>query len=154
MSRNPSFAVVLEGGLVQATLVQDWPQHLPLPQFAIVDYDTEDAAADEVTHFAIGATAAEAICRGETPTVYESLPDALSPRVVLAALGESVRDNDTDSPLAMAQSVRQSILDLDAQINANEQAPTGDDYNHLYVLANCGLIDVLKAMGDTTDFGD
>jgi len=62
--------------------------------------------------------------------------------------------NDKESPLETAQSVRQSILDLDAQINASEQAPTGDDYNHLYVLANCGLIDVLKAMGDTTDFGD
>ncbi len=154
MPRIPSFAIVLEGGLVQATLVQDWPQHLPLPQFSIVDYDTEDGGADEITRFAIGSTVEEAICRGETPTVYESLPEALSPRVVLAALGESVCDHDAESPLAMVRSVRQSILDLDAQINANEQAPTGDDYNHLYVLANCGLIDVLKAMGDTTDFGD
>ncbi|MGO3130339.1 MAG: hypothetical protein ACTIJQ_01010 [Alcaligenes sp.] len=154
MSRNPSFAVVLKGGRVQATIVQDWPRHMPLPQFVIVDYDTEDAAADEVTHFAIGPSMEEAICRGEAPTAYESLPNALSPRVVLAALGESVRDNDAESPLAMAESVRQSILELDGHINASEQAPTGDDYNTLYVLANCGLIDILKALGDTTDFGE
>ncbi len=37
MSRNPSFAVVLEGGLVQAIVVQDWPDQLPLPPFAVVD---------------------------------------------------------------------------------------------------------------------
>ncbi|MGU2315866.1 hypothetical protein ACSEV1_27395 [Pseudomonas aeruginosa] len=50
--------------------------------------------------------------------------------------------------------MRQNILDLEAQLNQSEQSPTGDDYNHLYILANCGLIDVLKALGDTTDFGD
>lgn len=35
-----------------------------------------------------------------------------------------------------------------------EQAPTGDDYNALYQLANGGLIDLLKTLGDPTDFGD
>ena len=153
MSRNPSFAVVLEGGLVQAIVVQDWPDHLPLPPFAVVDYDTEGAADDEIVCFDIGNSEAEALCRSNTPTVFESLPDALSPRVVLAALGEPVLD-DTPKPLAIARRVRQNVLDLDARINTSEQAPTGDDYNQLYVLANCGLIEVQKALGDTTDFGD
>ncbi|HCF0987697.1 TPA: hypothetical protein NI674_006244 [Pseudomonas aeruginosa] len=153
MSRNPSFAVVLEGGLVQAILVQDWPAHLPLPPFAVVDYDTEGADDDEITRFPIGNTEAEAVCRGETPTVHEKLADSLSPRAVLAALDEPVVDDGPD-PLETARSVRQSILDLDAQLNAAEQPPSGDDYNHLYVLANCGLIDVLKALVDSTDFGE
>ncbi|MEA9585942.1 hypothetical protein VC279_06400 [Xanthomonas sp. WHRI 10064A] len=90
MSRNSSFAVVLEGGLVQAILVQDWPEHRPLPLFAVVDYDTEGAADHEITRFPIGNTEAEAICRSETPTVHEQLADSLSPRAVLTALDESV----------------------------------------------------------------
>lgn len=150
----PSFAVVLEGGLVQTILVQDWPPYSPLPQIAIVDYDIEGADADEITRFPIGSTQEEAVCRVELPTRYESLPDALSPRAVLSALGAAVVNDAVDSPLAVARSVRQSILELDAQLNDAEQAPTGDDYNHLYVLANCGLIEVLKAMGDFTNFGE
>ncbi|HHX1076922.1 TPA: hypothetical protein ACU6G1_000451 [Pseudomonas aeruginosa] len=153
MPRNPSFAVVLEGGLVQAILVQDWPAHLSLPPFVVVDYDTEGADDDEITRFPIGDSEAEAVCRGESPTVHEALADSLSPRAVLAALDEPVVDDGPD-PLAIARSVRQDILDLDAMLNTAEQPPSGEDYNHLYVLANCGLIDVLKALGDTTDFGE
>ena len=154
MPPTPSLAVVLEGGLVQSIVVQDWPLYSALPLFVIVDYDTEDAAADEITRLAIGATEDEAVCRAETPTRYESLPNALSPKAVLTALGETVESEAGDSPLEIARSVRQSLLELDAQINAAEEVPTGDDYNHLYVLANCGLIEVLKALGDTTDFGE
>ncbi|EQM88674.1 hypothetical protein L683_10710 [Pseudomonas aeruginosa WC55] len=153
MPRNPSFAVVLEGGLVQAILVQDWPAYLSLPTFVVVDYDTEGADDDEITRFPIGDSEAEAVCRGESPTVHEALADSLSPRAVLAALDEPVVDDGPD-PLAIARSVRQDILDLDAMLNTAEQPPSGEDYNHLYVLANCGLIDVLKALGDTTDFGE
>lgn len=151
MSFNPSFAVVLEGGLVQAIVAQDWPTHLPLPAFAVVDYDAEGAADDEITR--VGDAGAEAVCRSEVPSVFEAIPGALSPRAVLAALGEPVADK-TPEPLALARSVRQGILDLDARLMAAEQAPAGDDYNELYVLANCGLIDVLKLLGDPTDFGD
>ena len=114
--------------------MQDWPDHLPLPPFAVVDYDTEGAADDEIVRFDIGNSEAEALCRSDTPTVFESLPDALSPRAVLAALDEPVRD-DLPEPLAIARQVRQSVLDLDARINAGELAPTGDDYNALYLLA-------------------
>ncbi|VFR32238.1 hypothetical protein ANK1_4111 [plant metagenome] len=147
-------AVVLEGGLVQALLVEDWPSHIPLPRIAVVDYDTEGADDDEITHFQIGDKPEEAICRCDVPQVYESLTDALSPRAVLAALEDLPEDNDSESPLSIARDVRQSILELDAQLNAAEQPPSGEDYNHLYVLANCGLIEVLKALGDPTDFGE
>ena len=41
MTRPISMAVVLEGGLVQALLVEDWPTHIPLPRIAVVDYDAE-----------------------------------------------------------------------------------------------------------------
>ncbi|HAT3664678.1 TPA: hypothetical protein I8571_001700 [Citrobacter freundii] len=153
MSRTPSFAIVLEGGLVQAIVVQDWPRHLPLPPFVVVDYDTEGADDDEITRFDIGQSTAEAICRSDTPTVFESLPDALSPQSILTALGESIAEKMPE-PLALARSVREKIVDLDARLNAAEQSPTGDDYNQLYVIANCGLIEVQKALGDTTDFGD
>lgn len=154
MSRIPSFAIVLEGGLVQTVIVQDWPGQVPLPRIAVIDYDTEGAADDEITQFAIGDKPAEAICRGDVPEVYESLPVALSPRAVLAALGEPVDDDASEPAMTVARNVRNSIVALDEALNRKEQAPTGSDYNELYVLANCGLIDVLKAMGDTTDFGD
>ncbi|MBJ7223598.1 MULTISPECIES: hypothetical protein [unclassified Brenneria] len=127
--------------------MQDWPDHLPLPPFVVVDYDTEGAANDEIGHFDIGNTEAEALCRSDTPTVFESLPDALSPRAVLAALDEPVQD-DMPAPLAIARRLRQAILDLDADINAAERSPTGDDYNDIYLQANCGLIELLKPLGD------
>ncbi|WP_439587246.1 hypothetical protein [Hydrogenophaga sp.] len=44
--------------------------------------------------------------------------------------------------------MHQSILNLDARLDRLEQAPTGDDYNRLYQLANGGLLDLLKALGD------
>ncbi|GKS88710.1 hypothetical protein [Acidovorax sp. SUPP2539] len=119
MSRNSSFAIVLEGGLVQAILVQDWPEHLPLPPFAVVDYDTEGAADHEITRFPIGNTEAEAICRSETPTVHEQCADSLSPRAVLTALDEPVVA-DAPDPLAIARGVGQSPLDLDARLTAAE----------------------------------
>ncbi|WP_338807023.1 hypothetical protein V8U11_08155 [Pseudomonas chlororaphis] len=151
MPFNPSFAVVLEGGLVQDIVVQDWPQHLPEPALMVVDYDTEGAADDEIIR--VGDSEAEAVCYGVVPSWFESIPGALSPRSVLATLGDPVVD-ETPELLTLARAVRQSILDLDARLNAAEQAPTGDDYNELYVLVNCGLIDVLKLLGDPTDFGD
>lgn len=153
MSFNPSFAVVLDGGLVQYIIVQDWPRHLALPAFAVVDYDTEGAADDEITHVSVGNTELEAICRSELPEVFDSDSRALSPRAVLAALNEPVSER-VPEPLALAHALRQSLLDLDGRINATEQAPTGDDYNELHALAITGLIDLLKALGDSADFGN
>lgn len=151
MPPTSSIAVVLEGGLVQAFIVQDWPAQLALPRVVIVDHDTEGADREELTSFRIGPDAVEAFCRGEDPLVYTSQADVLSPRAVLAALGEPVAD-EAPELLALARSVRQGILDLDAEITAAERSPTGDDYNDIYLQANSGPIDVLKALGDPTDF--
>ena len=144
MSRNPAMAVVIEGGLVQTIIVQAWPAEIPLPRIVIVDYDIEGASEDEITRFSIGSDPAEAFCRGEVPQVYEALADALSPKVVLAALGDGVDNDVRDSPLAIARTLRESVVELDAQLSR----PTGDDYRRLYELTRRGLIDLLTALGD------
>ncbi len=154
MTRIPSLAVVIEGGMFQTIIVQDWPGQVPLPRIAVVDYDTDDANEQDLIRFSIGDEQVEAVGHSPVPDVYEDLTEALSPRSFLAALGEPVDDEQAEAAMAVARSVRDSIVALDQELNRKEQSPTGDDYNHLYVLANCGLIDVLKAMGDTTDFGD
>lgn len=154
MSPISSIAVVLDGGLVQTVIVQDWPTTLPLPRIVVVDYDTDGADEDELTQFSIADTPTEAVCYQEPVSVYESFDKALSPNLVLAALGESIDQAPSESPLAIARRIRQSILDFDEQLERLEQPPTCDDYSHLYQLANGGLIDLLKALGDTTDFGD
>ncbi|QLF92068.1 hypothetical protein HW090_02140 [Pseudomonas sp. ABC1] len=154
MPRTPSIAVVIEGGLVQVTLVEDWPGQVPLPHIAIVDYDDDGATDDELTTFNIGNDVLDARCHAEIPSVYESFSKpALSPRAVLRALGVD-DDGEAQSPLQIAQRIRQSILDLDSRINATERAPDGSDYNELYMLANCGLIELLKSLGDPSNFGE
>ena len=70
----------------------------------------------------------------------------------LVALGVE-DDGEARSPLQIAQYVMQSIVNLHTRINATEQAPTGNDYKKLYVLVNCGLIDLLKSLGDPCNFG-
>jgi hypothetical protein len=144
MSRNPAIAVVIEGGLVQTIIIEAWPAEIPLPRIVIVDYDIEGASDDEITRFSIGSDPAEAFCRGEVPQVYEALADALSPQVVLAALGDGVDDDVRDSPLAIARTLRERIVELDAQLSR----PTGDDYRRLYELTRRGLIDLLTELGD------
>ena len=144
MSRNPAMAVVIEGGLVQTIIIQAWPAEIPLPRIVIVDYDIEGTSDDEITRFSIGSDPAEAFCRGEVPQVYEALADALSPKVVLAALGDVLDGDVRDSPLAIARTLRERIVELDAQLSR----PTGDDYRRLYELTRRGLIDLLTALGD------
>lgn len=148
MSRCPALAVVIEGGLVQTIIVQEWPAEIPLPRIVIVDYDIEGASDDEITRFSIGSDPAEAFCRGETPQVYEALPDALSPKVVLAALGDGVDNDVRDSPLAIARMLRERVGELDAQLSRPKREPSGDDYRRLYELTRRGLIDLLTALGD------
>jgi hypothetical protein len=148
MSRNPALAVVIEGGLVQTIIVEDWPTVIPLPRIVIVDYDIEGASDDEITRFFIGSDPAEAFCRGEAPQVYESISDALSPKVVLAALGDEVDGEVRDSPLAIARTLRESVVELDAQLSRSKREPSGEGYRRLYELTRRGLIDLLTAMGD------
>jgi hypothetical protein len=100
MSRVPSLAVVIDGGLVQSVIVQDWPASLPLPRIAVVDYDVEGAEADEVTRFSLAGETLEALCHSETPVVYEPSTKALSPRALLAALDAAVDDGQARLSLA------------------------------------------------------
>jgi hypothetical protein len=85
----PSLAVVIEGGLVQSVIVQDWPKSVPRPRVAIVDYDTDGANEDDLLRFTIGSTPAQALCHSEMVEVYESFREALSPRDLLDALDDS-----------------------------------------------------------------
>ena len=155
MPQPPYIAIVIEGGLIQTIITEHWPNQLPLPRIVVVDYDKEGALDEELTEFSLGNEILEALCHVEVPTPFEAFDrPALSPLAVLTALGETDDESPTQSPLSIARSVRQSIVDLDQRLTQQEQPPTGDDYNQLYVLANCGLIEVLKALGDPTDFGD
>ncbi|CAB3648283.1 hypothetical protein [Achromobacter pestifer] len=147
MPRIPSIAVVLEGGLLQAFIVEDWPNQSVLPRVAIVDHDTEGADANELTPFAIGSEIVEAFCRGETPLVYEGEDDVLSPNLVLAAIGEPVNDEDERSPLEIVRELRKYMVESDEMMIRNDQAPTGQDYNDLYRLVHDSLMELLRAMG-------
>lgn len=90
MSQVPCIAVVIEGGLVQTTLIEDWPGDRPPPHIVIVDYDKDGAADEELTEFVIGNEVVAALCHVEVPSAYESFDrPALSPRAVLAALEEA-----------------------------------------------------------------
>jgi len=72
MSKIPYISVVIEGGLVQTTLIERWPDQLPLPRIVVVDYDKDGADETEFTEFAIGNEVVEALCHVEVPGVYES----------------------------------------------------------------------------------
>jgi len=43
LPQPPTIAVIVEGGLVQTTLIEGWPAHQPLPRIVVVDYDKEGA---------------------------------------------------------------------------------------------------------------
>lgn len=150
MSQAPYIAVVLDGGLVQTIIVEAWPPVMPLPCIVIVDYDIDDADDDELTVFTIGTDEYEAYCRCVEPIVYESLDTALSPRNLLTDSDDEANASTVSSPLAVARALRKRILELDGQLNDQVRVPTADDYHRLYALANDGLIDVLKALGDPT----
>lgn len=152
MSHSPYVAVVLEGGLVQTILIEAWPPALPLPRFIVVDYDTEGAGDDELTAFTIGTDHYEAVCHGVEPTVYESLETALSPRHLLTASSEQADDSAKPSALAIARDVYRSVRALDRELEDPERA-TAWEYHNMYLLAERGLRDILKALGDSTDFG-
>ncbi|MDR1935845.1 MAG: hypothetical protein LBS49_09775 [Candidatus Accumulibacter sp.] len=72
--------------------MQDWPPSFPLPHVAVVDYDINPANEDDhITRFSMGDRPVEAFCHREVPEVYEFLPQALSPRAVLDAIGDGVQ---------------------------------------------------------------
>lgn len=149
MPQPPTIAAVVEGGLIQTTLIEGWPAHQPLPHIVVVDYDKEGARDDELTEFCIGNEILEALCHVELPSVYEAFDTpALSPRAVLAALGVPIDAEPTASPAAAARALRRQIQDLEDLINLRQRPPDGSDYTRLYVLTVGGLTDILMALGD------
>lgn len=149
MSNIPSIAVVLEGGAVQTTLIEGWPSQLPRPCIVVVDYDTEGMAENELTLFRIGHEIVDARCHTQTPDVYEAFDTpALSPRAVLAALGESV-DPIVESPLHIARRLRRAVRELEGAIHRHQRRPDNHDYNALLALIIAGLAELSIAMGDT-----
>jgi hypothetical protein len=87
MSRTPCIAVVLEGWEVRSVLVQEWPDSVPLPFVAIVDYEIDGADERDLTPVSVGNTTKLALCRGVIPEVVEDRAKTLSPKAVLTALG-------------------------------------------------------------------
>ena len=61
---------------------------IPLPRVVIVDYDIDGVDEEDLTHFSIGAIREIASCHCEIPSRYEELKVSLSPKAILAALGE------------------------------------------------------------------
>jgi hypothetical protein len=113
MSQTPYLAVVLEGGLVQIILSQDWPAHIPPPRVVIVDYDTDGADEEDLTHFSIGGKPMIALCRSEVPESYEDLQTALSPKAIWAALDDGgPEDSGIDPPENRLTPIEQSLGDL------------------------------------------
>jgi hypothetical protein len=80
MSHPPCLAIVIEGGLVQRILLQDWPAQMPSPRIVVVDYDIDGADEDALSHFSIGDTPEAALCHREIPERCEDCQAALSPR--------------------------------------------------------------------------
>jgi len=150
MPQPPTIAVIVEGGLVQTTLIEGWPAHQPLPRIVVVDYDKEGARDDELTEFCIGNEIVEALCHVELPSVHEAFDTpALSPCAVLAALGESIDVESAASPIAAARTLRRQIQNLEDLIHLHERPPDGGDYSRLYVLTVGALTDILMALGDS-----
>ena len=98
-----------------------------------------------------GSFSAAARVLGLTPSAVSRIVGRIEARLGVRLL---IRTTRVLTLTAEGQAYLQAARRIVADLNDAEQAPTGDDYNQLYVLANCGLIEVQKALGDTTDFGD
>lgn len=152
MPQTPTFAIILEGGLIQWLVTEAWPADLPPPRFVIVDYDTQGAADAEITTFSIGDLTVKALCRAAKPVACEAYQNFLSPNAVLAAMGQPVEDAEQrTSPLALARELRRKMQVLEGDLDRHERPPTGDDYNRLHAIVNGWLIDILQALGDQSD---
>ncbi|MDR2882088.1 MAG: hypothetical protein LBV29_09375 [Azoarcus sp.] len=152
MKPRPTFAIVLnEASNVQDIVAQDYPLYLPLPTFVVVSYDTEYSDPEDLRHVKVGNNEYEALCHDAE--VSRASEPGLSPLAVLTDLGISA-ENDMPDLLTLVRAVHQEVVNVDARLNAAEKSPTGDDYNELYGVAHHGLLQLLKVLGDSTNFGD
>lgn len=142
MSPTPCIGLLVIDDEIVAAILEGWPSGVLKPRLVAFDHAGNDVLVNT------GLKGREVF-----PVEYEPGGSHPSPSEILAVL--DARSQVKDSfPLRVARRVRQSILELDERLNRLEQAPTGDDYNRLYVVANGGLIDLLKVLGNPTDFGD
>jgi hypothetical protein len=110
MSQTPYLAVILEGGQLHSVLLQEWPEQIPPPRIVVVDYDTDGADKEELTHFSIGDQPQVALCHSEIPDRYEDYPAALSPKALWAAFGEPV-DSGNPHEKRRQTPIEQSLTD-------------------------------------------
>lgn len=147
MSPGFSIGLLVTDDNIDAVILEGWPAGVPKPRIVVFDYAGNDVLDEYVLHVSTGAPNAGLTGREVFPVEYG--PDCRypSPAEILSVL-DARKPADKPSALSIARGVHQSILELDARLDRLEQAPTGDDYNRLYQLANGGLIDLLKALGD------
>jgi hypothetical protein len=86
MSQTPCIAVVIENGMVKFTLLEDWPDGIPLPQVVVVDHDTDYADEKDLFHFSIDGEPVSALAYPVIPDVCEESGRSLSPKAVLEAI--------------------------------------------------------------------
>ncbi|GAJ29343.1 hypothetical protein [Acidomonas methanolica] len=94
MSPIPSIAVALEGGIVLAVVLQDWPSHIPHPRIVVVDYDIDGADQAEIKVIPTGDGFTEALCYSEQAVIYENAPGAISPDAIINTLTLSADRTD------------------------------------------------------------
>jgi hypothetical protein len=93
-SKIPSIAIVLSGGDVLSIIVQDWPDSIPMLLAAIVDFDTQGVAEEDLTHILIDEIPFVAVCRFEVPELYEEVKIEPSPKAILAKFGQFADSGD------------------------------------------------------------
>ena len=147
MSPDFSIGLLVTDDDIDAVILEGWPADVRKPRIVVLDYAGNDVPDEYVLHVSSGTPNTGLTGREVFPVEYG--PDCRypSPAEVLSML-DAPKPAGKPSALSIARNVHQSILNLDARLDRLEQAPTGDDYNRLYQLANGGLLDLLKALGD------
>ena len=146
MSPGFSIGLLVTNDDIDAVIFEGWPDGVPKPRMVVFDYAGNDVLDEYVLRVSTGAPNAGLTGREVFPVEYG--PDCRypSPAEILSVL-DARKPADKPSALSIARGVHQSILEW-MRGDRLEQAPTGDDYNRLYQLANGGLLDLLKTLGD------
>ena len=147
MSPGFSIGLLMTNDDIDAVILEGWPNGVPKPRTVVFDYAGNDVLDEYVLRVSTGAPNAGLTGREMFPVEYGPECRYPSPAEILSVL-DARKPADKPSALSIARCVHQSILELDARLDRLKQTPTGDGYNRLYQLANGGLIDLLKALGD------
>lgn len=147
MTPGFSIGLLVTNDDIDAVILEGWPDDVPKPRMVVFDYAGNDVLDEYVLRVSTGTPNVGLTGREVFPIEYG--PDCRypSPAEILSVL-DARKPAEKPSALSIARGVHQSILELDARLDRLERAPTGDDYNRLYQLANGGLLDLLKTLGD------